>query len=85
MHRSKSPGLVGLVYGGHLVHRYGCLAYPEAPHEEVELICDKCGRAWQVQMRLLRLAIEVQRLRKVAVADISRRAIALGPPSTPRM
>ena len=56
------------------------VAYPGAPHEEVELICDKCGKAWAVEVRRLREVLEGKRVRKVDIADISRRAIELGSP-----
>lgn len=81
-HKNKTPRVVAAIHGGHLVHRYGCTTYPGAAHEEVELICDKCGRAWTVRMSRLREVIEDSGKRKIVVADLSRRSTFLGGPSS---
>ncbi|GAA1902948.1 hypothetical protein GCM10009814_35400 [Lapillicoccus jejuensis] len=69
----SKPGhtrVIALVYGAHLVHRFGCVTYPPARHEALEVPCDKCPQVWLIDAR--RLIEGVQQKRKVSVADIAR-------------
>lgn len=57
-HPRRSPTKVGKVIGGVIRTEYGEDDYPGAPHEWVEMTCERCLRSWMVSKARLREVID---------------------------
>ncbi|NYG07809.1 hypothetical protein BJ986_002296 [Phycicoccus badiiscoriae] len=57
-HPRRGPTKVAKVIGGVIRTEYGEEDYPGAPHEWVEMTCERCLRLWKVRKSRLREVID---------------------------